>query len=216
MGGIGSGRREYATTPTVGQCRTLDADQLTEYVDASGFIDWQWDEDTTIRMYLEKDGAADYVDALRFVYTTRPNTDDATEYEYRVQIEYTEPNFGGVRPWFLCPECRERRRKLYLPPRAELFACRECYDLGYQSSRSSGNDLERAEQRYRKAFAKADAESRQPHPNNMPFTPERPKGMHHDTFEDLCDEVKAARDEWHEQMRQREQELLERLQRSAE
>jgi hypothetical protein len=56
--------------------------------------------------------------------------------------------------------------------------------------------MERAEQRYRKAFAKADAENRRPHPNNAPYFPERPTGMHHDTFEDLVDDVQAARREW--------------------
>jgi len=25
----------------------------------------------------------------------------------RIQITYTEPNFGGTRPWFLCPEAAE-------------------------------------------------------------------------------------------------------------
>jgi hypothetical protein len=232
MGGLGSGRREYATTPTVAECRTLDADTLTEYVDvdpaADAHLDLRWGENTEIRAYLEHgdrdaggtttdtdeidteagtddvdqdgdrdtDQDQDLVDALRLVYTTRPDTDDATRHEYHVPVEYTEPHFGGVRPWFACPGCGSRRRKLYLPPRREVFACRECYDLGYRSSRTSGDDVERAEQRYRNAFAKADAESRRPHPNNLPAFPERPKGMHQDTFEDLVADVEAAREEW--------------------
>jgi hypothetical protein len=45
--------------------------------------------------------------------------------------------------------------------------------------------MEWAEQRYRKPFAKVDAENRRPYPNNAPYFPERPTGVHHDTFEEL-------------------------------
>lgn len=255
MGGLGSGRREYATTPTVAECRTLDADTLTEYVDVDpaddAHLDLRWGENTEIRAYLEhgdrdaggtvtdtdtdtdeidteagtddvdqdgdrdtdqdQDQDQDLVDTLRLVYTTRPDTDDATRHEYRVPVEYTEPHFGGVRPWFACPGCGSRRRKLYLPPRREVFACRECYDLGYRSSRTSGDDVERAEQRYRNAFAKADAESRRPHPNNAPHIPERPTGRHHDTHADLVADVEAAREEWDGACRRRLVELRDRL-----
>lgn len=201
MGGLGSGRRKYATTPTVAECRTLDADNLTDSVEVAPendpHFDLRWGENS-VRAYFEHgDGDGNRVAALRFVYTTRPGTEDEQRHEYRVPIEYTEPNFGGVRPWFNCPSCGTRRRKLYLPPRAEKFACRECYDLGYRSSRSSGDKVERAEQRYRTAFAKADAEDRRPHPESAPYRPTRPKGMHHDTFADLVVEVEAAREEWY-------------------
>lgn len=200
MGGFGSGRQQYATTPTVKECRTLNADMLTDYVDIDpekeGHLTFHWDK-SNVRAHLEHDDGGDRVDALRFVYTARPDTDDEQRHEYRVPLEYTEPNFGGVRPWFTCPNCGTRRRKLYLPPRAERFACRECYDLGYRSSRTSGDEFERAEQRYRAAFAKADAEDRRPHPEGTPYRPTRPKGMHHDTFEELVADVEAARDEWY-------------------
>jgi ribosome-binding protein aMBF1 (putative translation factor) len=100
--------------------------------------------------------------------------------------------------------------KLYLPiyTNGDRFLCRECYDLGYRSSRNSGNELERAEQRYRKAFAKADAEDRRPHPNNLPYTPDRPKGTHRDTFADLVEDVREAKREWREEMDSRTRDLL--------
>jgi hypothetical protein len=197
VGGLGSGRREYATTPTVEECRYLDVNRFTDATEAKGgHIDISWGENTNIRAQIENDGEDDHVDALRFTYTTRPDTDDATEYSYRVPLDYTEPHFGGVRPWFVCPSCGTRRGKLYLPPRQEVFACRECYELVYTSSRSSGGEIDRARQRYKKAFAKADAENRAPHPNNAPFFPDRPKGMHHDTFEELVEDVETASEEW--------------------
>jgi len=37
-------------------------------------------------------------------------------------------NYGGFRHWFVCPRgCKAM--KLYLPPKTEFFACRNCYDL---------------------------------------------------------------------------------------
>ncbi len=220
MGGFGSGRREYATTPTVEECRAMDTDKLkdlTEHPNATGQIYWG-DPDDDDANYLawrtegvrELDGE-ERADRVRFRYTTTHYpSEESTDVEYVVRFDYTEPNFGGVRPWFICPECDTRRRKLYLPPRrnADRYLCRECYDLGYRSSRSSGNELERAEQRYRKAFAKADAEDRRPHPNNPPYTPDRPKGTHRDTFDDLLADVRKARQEWDDRMNGRMRDLL--------
>jgi len=80
--------------------------------------------------------------------------------------------------------------------RRDLFACRECNDLGYLTSRRSGKEWKQAELRYRRTFEKADAENRRPHPNNAPYFPTRPKGTHQDTFEDLTDDVQEARREW--------------------
>jgi hypothetical protein len=240
MGGFGSGRHEYARTPTVEECRHLEANDFTDVVDQPGrSLVLRWgEEDTgsTIRAVMlperspEDHPAVDgpphddadsqntlmtepeRAEAIRLSYTMTPPGGEARELSYRVPLEYTEPNFGGVRPWFRCPKCGDRVGKLYLPPRGGRFLCRECHDLGYQSSRSSGNELERAEQRYRKAFAKADAENRRPHPNNAPYFPERPKGMHHDTFEDLADDVEAARREWHQEMDSRVRELVDHSQ----
>ena len=228
MGGFGSGRREYATTPTVEECRAMDTDKLkdlTEHPNATGEIYWgDPDDDDTSYLAWRTEGVRELdgeerADRVRFRYTTTHYpSEESTTVEYVVRFDYTEPNFGGVRPWFICPECDTRRRKLYLPPRrnADRYLCRECYDLGYRSSRTSGNELERAEQRYRKAFAKADAENRRPHPNNLPYTPDRPKGMHRDTFDELLADVRKARQEWDDRMNGRMRELLDQYDTGAE
>lgn len=247
MGGLGSGRREYATTPTVEECRFLDSDKFTDAVERPGYggpVYWGDRDDpaATINVIMlsadhvdalksgealettpveeaeanvftlagsaqdedsdgDQDGETERATAVYFSYRiTDPRDDETRDVSYLVPLEYTECNFGGVRPWFQCPThaggCGRRAGKLYKPPRGDRYLCRECHDLAYRSSRTSGNDLERAEQRYRKAFAKADAEDRRPHPNNAPRFPERPKGMHQDTFEDLADDVQEARREW--------------------
>jgi hypothetical protein len=46
-------------------------------------------------------------------------------------------NLRGRRFWWLCPDCSRRCLKLYLPPRANLFGCRLCHDLSYESAQSS-------------------------------------------------------------------------------
>jgi len=207
MGGIGSGRHRYADTPDIEECRFVDSDEFSDVIDApnGSYADISWNGDCTIRAFIVNDGPGEHADALRLEYTTRPGTDQANRYEYRVPFDYTEPNFGGVRPWFQCPWCQVRRGRLYLPPGEERFACRECYDLQYRSSRDSGNELKRAEQRFRSAFAKADKDGRHRHPEGMdPPLPEKPKGMHQETFDELMDDVWTANDEWYEEFRRQQ------------
>jgi len=220
MGGFGSGRDDYATTPTVGSSYSLDADHLTDGVDhpgeAVGRKWWGDREDPTLELELHFEAREEDADRAEYVRIESSRVDQYTgeksEQSHPVALEYTECNFGGVRPWFRCPgvvdgeQCGRRTRKLHLPRGGEYWLCRECYDLGYASSRASGNDIDTALLRYKRAFAKADAEGRRPHPSNAPYLPERPKGMHHDTFADLLDDVQAASEEWHQavdaQMRQ--------------
>ncbi len=92
-----------------------------------------------------------------------------------VPLEWTPCNFGGERPWFLCPGtgCRRRVAVLYGPGR--YFLCRHCYDLSYESQRE--DETHRALRRAQKIRERLGGSA------NMtePF-PERPKGMHHDTY----------------------------------
>ncbi len=221
MGGLGSGRHEYAETPTVEECRSLDADTLKEVTrdpDAESVVWWGEREDPDAALAVLAEGDAGLDDEtrparLRLRYTvTRPEDDESREYDYSIPLEYTECNFGGYRPWFRCPGCRARRGKLYLPPGHERYLCRECYDLGYTSSRTSGDRVKQAELRYRRAFAKADKHDRRPHPNGSPHLPERPKGMHRDTFERLVEDVHTASEEFHDRLLEYERELLARYQ----
>jgi len=218
MGGLGSGRYEYATTPTVEDCRTLDVNEFTDAIeDPETGLTVRWtpesgpSESITVRP-LPGDGDAEKATALGLEYTiTDGHTGEKTVRRYRVPIEYTGCNFGGERPWFRCPgvadaeRCGRRVAKLYRPPQEDLFLCRHCFDLGYMSSRTSGDELKQAELRYRRAFAKADEENRRPHPNNEPCLPKRATGKHYDTYEEHLAEVQAARQRWAEVMQKRAQ-----------
>ena len=55
--------------------------------------------------------------------------------EQPVYFTWTRPQFGGRRPWFLCPRCIRRVALLYL--RGERWACRICCDLAYRSELGS-------------------------------------------------------------------------------
>lgn len=208
MGGFNSGRDDYATTPTVEESKVIDVTQFTDAVEQPGESGVAWKGDRTdpewwINVHLDGDPTDDRATALRLKFTvTDRRRDDQREYDYPVPLDYTECNFGGVRPWFRCPgvvngeECNRRVGKLYCPPGQDLFVCRHCYDLGYTSSRTSGDEMKQAELRFRKAHAKIDGERK--HPGQYYRPPDRPKGMHRSTYDRLCEDLETAYREWDE------------------
>jgi hypothetical protein len=220
MGGFDSGRHEYATTPTVGECTSVRSGNVSEFTQQPGLEGKIWygdKDDPDMQMFVASEGESDIAEGraarLRLVYHTEDaHTGDVIDkYDYSVSLDYTECHFGGYRPWFRCPDCSERVGKLYMPPGGYRFSCRECLELGYHTSRTSGDDIKQAELRYKRAFQKADKDARRPHPNNLPHLPDRPKGMHHDTFERLVSDVRAARDEWDKAFREKEKKMLRQM-----
>jgi hypothetical protein len=113
------------------------------------------------------------------------------QHDYTVPLEYTEPHFGGERPWFRCPvkDCGRRCAILY---GGELFVCRECHDLAYPRENKSGSPAKVAKHRLYKLARKLDVDTSKYAPATLPWTPERPKGMHRDTYEDLLAEYHEA------------------------
>lgn len=64
-----------------------------------------WDGEHRFTPTLDSVNRANRADALdgrpthlRLAYTVTPSEGDPTEYEYRLPLEYTPCNFGGVRP----------------------------------------------------------------------------------------------------------------------
>jgi hypothetical protein len=116
----------------------------------------------------------------------------ATEWkdiQQRVPITWTNGRFGGRRPWFKCvvssngKYCGRRVAKLYAD--GELFACRHCYGLAYDSQRQ--NPRTRATRRAQKIMMRLGGSG------NLtdPF-PEKPRGMHWRTYQRLSDRAVAA------------------------
>jgi len=90
----------------------------------------------------EKTGSIDIVISIndqscyaRLIYTiTRHSSGKRDSFDYNVPIITTKCHFGGVRYWFKCPAigCNRRVAKLYQGQ--DIFACRHCYKITYQSS----------------------------------------------------------------------------------
>jgi hypothetical protein len=76
------------------------------------------------------------------------------------QLVWTPCNFGGSRPWFVCPGqgCGRRAAILYLLEEDDSFLCRLCLDLPYKSQ---GEDpIGRARRRVEKARARPSESTR--------------------------------------------------------
>jgi hypothetical protein len=95
-----------------------------------------------------------------------------------VELAWTACNFGGKRAWFICPGVDCGRRVAILFGLGKYFLCRHCYDLSYQSQRDNKmyRALRRAQDIRRRLGGSA---------NMMEPCPEKPKGMHLETYERL-------------------------------
>jgi hypothetical protein len=102
---------------------------------------------------------------------------DHSPEKFQVWLKWTPCNYGGARPWFLCPMdgCRRRVAILYA---GATIACRHCRDLAYSSQQESRRNrtLRRAQAIRRKLGGSA---------NLMEPFPPRPKGMHRRTYRRL-------------------------------
>jgi len=107
---------------------------------------------------------------------------DGVPSSQRISLDRTGCNYGGSRPWFICPIRGERVAVLFL--RAGRFACRHCQRLVYASQ--SGDVIDRTWRRQYKAESKLGEHW------------QRPKGMHKTTHERLlsiiwdCEERRDA------------------------
>lgn len=103
--------------------------------------------------------------------------------EQRLPLTWTPCHFGGTRPWFVCSVwangryCGRRVGVLYLA--GELFACRYCHGLAYESQQynSVGWSISRS-QKIRIRLGGS--------PDPFGPIPERPRGMWSRTYERHC------------------------------
>jgi hypothetical protein len=121
-----------------------------------------------------------------------------------VPLAWMACNFGGERPWFVCPGAGCGRRVAVLYGSGRYFLCRHCYDLVYQRQRDNGmyRSLRRAQAIRERLGGSANM--------TKPF-PERPKGMHHDIYMRLFWEHHEAEMEQLTRMR----EWLDRLEKKV-
>ena len=95
-----------------------------------------------------------------------------------VSLDWTVCNFGGERPWFVCPGAGCGCRVAILYGQGKYFLCRHCYDLVYESQRE--NEMTRALRRAQTIRERLGGSANM----TVPF-PEKPRGMHWKTYDRL-------------------------------
>lgn len=137
MGGFGSGRwTRSSTKQTVEESVVIAINDFQNQIhtDNRGSIIWTWSggyESTA--EYVISAGASPKI-TLKYLMK------NCETVEVPIPLQSTCTRFGGKRWWFTCPlaiddgvQCNRRVGKLYIPPGAKYFGCRNCYDLTYQS-----------------------------------------------------------------------------------
>jgi hypothetical protein len=184
LGGIGSGNwYRFNKKTTVEECRSLDVRKLHRegLLKPDRLFSWSWSrggrEIASIGALVEGDDGPERL-TLLFRHRSGPGA-DWKDVQQPVELDWTPCNFGGERPWFICPgaDCGRRVAVLYGPGRH--FLCRHCYDLRYESQRE--DKTHRALRRAQKIRERLGGST------NMtePF-PQKPKGMHHKTYMRMC------------------------------
>ena len=138
---------------------------------------WHWEHDDVVRYSACIHSNVDHIVLAhqRIIGDQMPQ-----QQRYRVYLQWTGCHHGGQRPWFLCPGkgCGRRSALLYV---SDTFACRLCQHLVYRSQRQAAH--ERAAQRAISIQEALGWGSR-----TLVTHGSKPKGMHWDTFERLCND----------------------------
>ncbi len=182
MGGLGSGNRyRFDKKTTTGETQSLDV----RYLHREGLLKpWlsfslRWSRagrETGSIGGMVEGTRGDLPERVILSYRHRSGAGGKSEdIKESVSLEWTSCNFGGERPWFLCPGTGCGRRVAILYGLGRYFLCRYCYDLSYESRREGKTHraLRRAQNIRQRLGGSANM--------TEPF-PERPRGMHHDTY----------------------------------
>ncbi len=174
----------YGSKRTADRCKALDINLLNRkgYLRAGNWSTMSWSRGgkTTGSINLQASPGC-----VILHYQSQWREEEWESVEERVNLTWTRCNYGGARPWFVCPGigCGRRVGKLYGP--GKYFLCRHCYDLAYQSQRDSAAD---------RWMSKAQ-DIRQRLGGSVSLYhvfPWKPKGMHWTTYERLWHEARAA------------------------
>lgn len=151
MGGWGSGEwTRDGTKRTVESCCYLDVWLLARQgvLEPGSEFKEVWDQDyelcgaTTeagIELTLRRDNGGQIAGCL-------------------VPLTWMACHYGGKRPYFRCPGCGRRMRRLYLA--SGYFGCRQCHDLAYESQNQRGYNRAagRRVRTWRKIYGELDLE----------------------------------------------------------
>lgn len=119
----------------------------------------------------------------------QPGAAIATNGKITQPLSWTNCNYGGQRPWFVC-SCGRRSAKLYKNPnifrQTTTYRCRQCLNLSYSSSNASGDPRKTFDCRYLRIARRLKARPVQ-YGFMLPPFPLKPKGMHDRTYQLLLE-----------------------------
>ncbi|WP_351078163.1 hypothetical protein [Shewanella sp. CAL98-MNA-CIBAN-0140] len=171
MGGFGSGRRHDSNAVTSSYLCIDVADLKKSGALTNGCqFTLQFESEN-----CEVNGETEQ--GLVWFYYAVLQGDNYKDEVYSVPLTYTAGQFGGERPWFMCPylHCDKRVKKLYI---ADRLGCRHCLKLSHQSKNESRSD--RMARKADKIRAKLGWRL------GILYSEEsKPKGMHEKTYQRL-------------------------------
>lgn len=139
-----------------------------------------------IRHIMAPDGAT-----LTLHYRVRSDGGPWRQIVEPITITTTDQHFGGVRRWFVCPGCGDRRGVLRSV--AGLFRCHVCHRLAYSSTREE--PIDRAIRHRERVRARMGGTGR-----GMDWLPgDKPRGMRWATWARLIDQWRDAEDRFNDE-----------------
>jgi hypothetical protein len=176
VGGVGSGNwYRFDKKTTTDECQSIDVRYLHRngLLKPGHYFSLRW---SRAGRQTGSIGGVAYRDQVTLLYRHRRGP--AGEWEdikETVPLTWTACNFGGERPWCICPGagCGRRVAVLYGPGR--YFLCRHCCDLSYGSQRE--DKMHRSLRKAQKIRERLGGST-----NMMEPFPEKSKGMHHKTY----------------------------------
>jgi hypothetical protein len=184
MGGFGSGSwiRQWRRL-TTDELPSLDIREMRRtgwlVPGQVGVTRWRRGDRETVPVRFEILGFREFASEVRLSYRV-----SSERIDYLVHVSWSPCNFGGQRPWWICPgiDCGRRVAVIY---GNRYFLCRHCHDLAYQSTREPTHALK---------LRKAQKSIQQMGGSGSILNPlpGKPRGMHHRTYRRLWRESYLA------------------------
>ena len=135
-----------------------------------GTLTWQWSRGGNVTASIG--GIVDSTTSVTLHYRTRKHGGEWQDKRYQVAVSWTACNYGGTRPWWLCPCCGRRVAVLW---GGSTYACRQCQRLTYKSQKETPSSA---------VYRRADNLRAQLGwvPGVIHGAGRKPKGMHWQTF----------------------------------
>jgi hypothetical protein len=172
MGGYGSGRHGWKGSTA--NYRQIDVRMMQR----KGYLGPGMQSSLWWSRNGEPTGSINYrVQPDRIILSYRHRRHDSEEWqsvEYAVLLDRTRCNYGGERAWFRCP-ARGCGRRVAVLWGGEIFACRQCHNLAYESQNETAHS--RALTKAQAIRVKLGGE-----PGLIHDFPDKPKGMHWRTY----------------------------------